>query len=289
MFATLSRLLSGPARRTRPSTARLSAELLEGRDVPATFVSYGGNPLPYEGLAVVQPLTPVDTDGDPSNFEQVTFTFRDLDPDREVVYLAVFNKFDGSVPPNVDPAKQTLLTFDRVQTTGLVGQEYTLTAFLPKCGFQVDAVFAPGGLSAPVADLDGAYNLEGAIGSNDCPDFALRTQGYWKNHAEAWPVGALSIGDRTYTRDELLAILRTSVQGNGAISLAHQLIAAKLNLAAGGDPSDAVMQAVRDADRLIGSINLTAAGRSRGANWLAPSATSALTSLLDNFNNGRSV
>jgi hypothetical protein len=55
------------------------------------------------------------------------------------------------------------------------------------------------------------------------------TQGYWKNHEEAWPVSSLIVGDQLYQKSELLAIFRTAVRGDSSLSLAHQLIAAKLN------------------------------------------------------------
>lgn len=39
------------------------------------------------------------------------------------------------------------------------------------------------------------------------------TQGFWKNHGEAWPVEELILGDTTYTKAQLLAILRTPPRG----------------------------------------------------------------------------
>src|SRR5437899_1307584 len=63
------------------------------------------------------------------------------------------------------------------------------------------------------------------------------TQGYWKNHPAAWPVSSLTLGSVGYSEAQALSIFKTPVQGNGLISLAHQLMAAKLNLAAGADGS----------------------------------------------------
>src|SRR5215471_9074701 len=57
------------------------------------------------------------------------------------------------------------------------------------------------------------------------------TQGFWKTHPEAWPVGSLTLGNTTYSAADLLLILNTPAGGNGLLILAHQLIAAKLNLA----------------------------------------------------------
>lgn len=59
------------------------------------------------------------------------------------------------------------------------------------------------------------------------------TQGYWKTHPDAWPVTSLRLGDRIYTQDELLGLLHTAPRGDSSLILAHQLIAAELNRAAG--------------------------------------------------------
>src|SRR5262245_15647908 len=53
------------------------------------------------------------------------------------------------------------------------------------------------------------------------------TQGFWKTHPEAWPVSSLKLGNIIYTKTQLLSIFNTPAAGNGLISLAHQLIAAK--------------------------------------------------------------
>src|SRR5690349_16064241 len=53
-------------------------------------------------------------------------------------------------------------------------------------------------------------------------------QGYWKNHASAWPVQSLVLGDpatpaHTYTKSALLNILNTSTKGDASVVLAYQL------------------------------------------------------------------
>ena len=60
-----------------------------------------------------------------------------------------------------------------------------------------------------------------------------RTQGYWRNHPDSWPVDVLSLGLHGYTKNDLLAILKTPAGGDASLTLAHQLIAAKLNVAVG--------------------------------------------------------
>ena len=61
--------------------------------------------------------------------------------------------------------------------------------------------------------------------------------GYWKNHPEAWPVATITIGGVKYTKDQAIAILKTPPDGDATYILAHQLIAAKLNILQGADGS----------------------------------------------------
>ncbi|HEU0030095.1 MAG TPA: DUF4215 domain-containing protein [Kofleriaceae bacterium] len=119
-------------------------------------------------------------------------------------------------------------------------------------------------------------SLETEVG-DDC----TLTQGFWKNHEDAWPVASLSLGGTTYTQAELLSILRTPVRGNGLIALAHQLIAAKLNIAAGASDLE-ISASIADADALIGSLVVPPVG----SGSLSTDATSELVGALDDFNNG---
>src|SRR5262249_17469736 len=79
------------------------------------------------------------------------------------------------------------------------------------------------------------------------------SQGYWKNHPDVWPVNQLQLGNVTYTKEQLLAILHQPVQGNGLVQLAYQEIAAKLNIANGADGS-CIVQTLAQADAAIGGL-----------------------------------
>ena len=79
------------------------------------------------------------------------------------------------------------------------------------------------------------------------------TQGYWKNHPNAWPAQNVILGTINYTQAQLIQILNQPASGNGLVSLAHQLIAAKLDIGTGADAS-AVQSAVNSADILIGTL-----------------------------------
>jgi hypothetical protein len=101
------------------------------------------------------------------------------------------------------------------------------------------------------------------------------------NNINTWKASSLWLGAVSYTDLQLCSILNTPVGGNGLISLAHQLIAAKLNIAKGAS-SSAIAQAIADADALIGSLVIPPVG----SGSLAPSATSALVTALTNYNEG---
>ena len=115
------------------------------------------------------------------------------------------------------------------------------------------------------------------------------TQGFWKTHGplptgnneNVWPVIGLTLGSVSYTDFELQAIFDTPAGGNGLIALAHQLIAAKLNVAGGADDAD-IAGAIAAADALIGGLVVPPIGTGS----LSNSATSALNATLTAYNEG---
>ena len=113
------------------------------------------------------------------------------------------------------------------------------------------------------------------------PGVCVRGQGYWKNHPEPWPVTELQLGNVTYTQQQLLDILHEPVRGNGLLILAHQLIAAKLNIAAGADPS-CIQGTIAEADALIGDLVIPPVGDG----YLAPREAAPLAGILGRFNEG---
>ncbi|HEM46668.1 MAG TPA: hypothetical protein ENO23_06430 [Alphaproteobacteria bacterium] len=68
-------------------------------------------------------------------------------------------------------------------------------------------------------------------------DYCNYTPGYWKNHPDAWPVETLEVGGATLTMAEAMAVFNMPVKGDITIILGYHLMAAKLNVAAGSDPS----------------------------------------------------
>jgi len=114
------------------------------------------------------------------------------------------------------------------------------------------------------------------------------TQGYWKNHPQAWPQTSLTIGGVTYTQQELLTILRTAPGGDASLILAHQLIAAMLNQLNGAGMPPAITQAINDAQAWMAANKGTNAGLPYGisASSAAGAQAVALSETLDQFNNG---
>jgi hypothetical protein len=155
-----------------------------------------------------------------------------------------------------------------------------------------------------------AHNIPGGLkasdksGTTQCTTFdcgsqgCTYTQGFWKTHGpegcasgnntNRWfdaanniPVTSLTLGTVTYTDLQLCSILNTPAGGNGLLSLAHQLIAAKLNIANGSSPVS-IQSSIDAADALIGSLVIPPVG----SGSLSPAATSALVTALTNYNEG---
>ena len=112
---------------------------------------------------------------------------------------------------------------------------------------------------------------------------------YWRDHGPLptrandfeWGVLSLTLGSVEYSNLDLQAILETPADGNGLIALAHQLIAAKLNVANGTDPA-AIADTVAAADQRIGTRVVPPGG----SGYLSLDDTWELTQLLTGYNEG---
>jgi hypothetical protein len=67
-------------------------------------------------------------------------------------------------------------------------------------------------------------------------DFCARSPGFWKTHTEVWPLQSLVIGSRRYSAAEMSAFLGYN-GSDASLHLARQLVATRLNLAVGSNPS----------------------------------------------------
>lgn len=124
-------------------------------------------------------------------------------------------------------------------------------------------------------------------GSSEGADCTF-TQGYWKNHEEAWPVDALSIGGRSYSASELDALLGTPTGGDSSLILGHQFIAALLNVANGARTSPELDTAIDSAQQWM-AAHADADGRLPYGTASGSDAHSQATTLADTlaeFNEG---
>lgn len=118
------------------------------------------------------------------------------------------------------------------------------------------------------------------VAPSECNGCTL-SQGFWMTHPDEWPVSELMLGNRLYSKTELLSILGQPVQMNGLVLLARQLIAAKLNIANGANPSD-ISVTIAQADALIGDLVVPPVGDDQ----LDPSEVSVLADVLNDYNTG---
>ena len=139
-------------------------------------------------------------------------------------------------------------------------------------------VFAHGGAAYNVSPKSDPLAAQDSTAPCSKGGTCTLSQGYWKNHPDDWPVTSLTLGNVLYTETDLLAILNDPVVGNGLISLARQVIAAKLSIDAGSDPTP-IAGVIPTADALIGNLVVPPIG----GGFLDPSVTDALTSALKDW------
>jgi hypothetical protein len=95
-------------------------------------------------------------------------------------------------------------------------------------------------------------------------------------------VNQLQLGNHIYSRRELQAILQQPVGTNGLIALAHQEIAAKLNIANGADGS-CIEQRLAQADALVGDLVIPPVGDG----YLPPRDASPYVKTFTRYNEGQ--
>lgn len=116
----------------------------------------------------------------------------------------------------------------------------------PDCGPATVTFDPPSGSSFPVGTTPVTVIVTDACGQAAACTFTVVVKktgvlplspGYWKNHPCAWPTSSLTLGSQTYSKTELLNILKTAKGGDASMILAFHMIAAKLNLLNGADPT----------------------------------------------------
>ncbi|MCI0452585.1 MAG: hypothetical protein L0Z51_09390 [Candidatus Latescibacteria bacterium] len=208
---------------------------------------------------------------------------------------------NGGVWPSDVTAEMGAAEFTGAPTLNTFGGQFTTFKLAPNQSIVVEIgdLMQETGVSGTIDELsygeqyyftafgldengNAASNLSVTVsGTTTASTNCTYTQGYWKNHEELWPSLSVTLGSVVYTAAESDAILEQEVAGNGLVSLAHQLIAAKLNIDNGADPT-AAAAAIASADAMIGALVVPPIG----GGYLHPSVTSSLTQTLDDYNNG---
>ena len=267
-FRALWRREATPRASRRPRNLHVfrpaAVETFELRITPS--VAHGATGL-YPGISITDPALITKPDGS----TYITTTVTNTGTSTVVLGFATYTL--GPIPyPGLNFLKgQTLIDFS---TSAPIagGQKVTVTKPVElDCYFQDDIfVYKKDGavVQQPITtftDLnayapdDGGYfnNIVGWMVDTDCPPSmaACLTQGYWKNHPDAWPVSGLFLGGQWYTKDQLIAILKTPPQtGNAVLIAAHQEIAALLNIENGCVPTAAVVSAIQQTNAILATL-----------------------------------
>lgn len=172
--------------------------------------------------------------------------------------------------PGTEYRVQFVLPSGYVVTAADQGADDELDSDAGTDGWTIGIVLDPG-------ETDYSWDA-GIYLSNVC----TRTLGYWKTHPEAWPVDSIEVGGVVYSKADAIALMQTPPKGNRAISMFHQLVAAKLNVLVGNN-SSCIEVVIAAADAWLAE-NAPQGGGKCGSAW--DNGGSALHTQLDDYNNG---
>jgi hypothetical protein len=197
-----------------------------------------------------------------------------------------------TVTPAVDTTPPTITCPGNITNPVDLGKCTASATFAPTIGdnCSVSAVCSPpSGSAFPIGTTMDTCTATDQAGLPSSCSFSVTTtagnkcpqaQGYWKNHTNLWPVGALTLGSVTYTKTQLVNILKSSTTRDASVVLARELIAALLSLANGSNPTP-ICDTIADADSALDSCTVPCA--------TAPKSTSGQLMIsdadrLDRFN-----
>jgi len=109
------------------------------------------------------------------------------------------------------------------------------------------------------------------------------TPGFWKNHLCAWPVDELVIGGRVYCKALAVVLMNMPVNKDKTYSMFQQLVAAKLNVAAGNEHG-CIDAALAAADNWMSTHPVGSGVKASSQAW---QSISSIHQQLDDYNNGR--
>jgi hypothetical protein len=106
--------------------------------------------------------------------------------------------------------------------------------------------------------------------------------GYWKNHPDNWPVDEITIGGRTLTKLEAIALMKLPEKGDKTKTAFRHLISAKLNVLAGTDDS-CIAKDIDAADAWLTAHPVCSRVKGSSAAW---KQIASVIARLDAYNNG---
>lgn len=218
----------------------------------------------YTGLDSI--VASVITNGSSLISNQATATWAS---GKHVTFLTLAPTSSGAAQNQQVSVKASLTDVSTLPAAGVAGQTINFMLGSQTCSGITDSTgiatcqLTPsqagiGTLTATFAGTNQFVGSNSSVGFNvvSPPSSVARcplSQGYWKNHPAAWPVTSLKLGTQTYSQSELLKLLGSSSTSDASLILARQLIAAKLSLAHGSDPTP-ISSTVADADQRLGAF-----------------------------------
>ena len=201
---------------------------LDLQSVAVGFVGLCVNCAPLNSFLVI-PWADFDANGDSPDGGTVTLTGFPASGE------TIIRSYDA-VDQDVSPVPETIsLEVDGVQTaiSGSAGDasvESVVTTSEPP--ITSDAAFVYSG-SGAVDNIEICHTPPPPPPTNP----GTGTIGFWKTHPDAWPVEMIEVGGVMYTKDVAIDWMDIPSRGDKSIDLFKQLVAAKLNVLIGNDPS----------------------------------------------------
>ena len=160
------------------------------------------------------------------------------------------------------------------------------TVTLPEAGngVQQDVVLNLTGNSI-VVDTNDSYSVDNIELEWTTPpeNPGTGTQGYWKNHPDAWPVDDIWIGGIEYSKTDAIDLMKASGRGDKTYGMFEQLVAAKLNVLIGNDAS-CIAADIAAADTWMAAHPVGSGVKANSDAW--KNSGSDLHGDLDDYNNG---
>jgi hypothetical protein len=205
---------------------------------------------------------------DENGFYQITQTdeYPYLPPPGTTYTISVQRPPDTTASPDNNPSTTDLLDSDGVpDTSGNSVAHFTV----------------------PETDTNGDSSTDfGFTATSGFTNPGTGTPGYWKNHPEAWPVSSVTVGGVSYTKQQAIDILNSSVTKDKRYTMFSSLVPALLNVKIGNDDS-CVSEAIAAAQHWMTTYGpITDPAKAVAASSYAWKVGEPTHRKMDNYNNG---